>query len=130
MCHAQKRPRFPASQNLRLIPVARAQVKWLTCPHVFHDLLDVPWLVLVSWRVVWLNAVIILEANALVHGLDSLLIVLVGVSLWVVAPDPLGKLWSSTTRVELDLLPVRLLEKLSIGEAELLGAGVADEARN
>ena len=53
---------------------------------------------------------------------------LVSVDLWVVVPDPAGVLGLRETRVKLDLGLVGDLKELGVGEAHLLGAGVADEA--
>jgi len=44
------------------------------------------------------------------------------------APDPFGQLGGCAAGVELHLFPVRVLEELGVREAQLLGAGVADEA--
>lgn len=112
---------------VRLLPVTRAQFHWPTRTHVIHDLLDTPGLVLVALGVVGLELVLILHVDALFETLCALLVVLVCVRLGIVAPYPLGQLRGGTTRVKLDLVPVGVLEELGIGEAEFLGAGVADE---
>jgi hypothetical protein len=44
-----------------------------------------------------------------------------------VAPHPLGQLGRGAAGVELDLVPVGVLKELGVGEAEFLGARVADE---
>lgn len=56
------------------------------------------------------------------------MVVLICVGLRVVRPNPLGQLWCSAAWVELDLVPVGVLEKFGVREAKLLRAGVADEA--
>ena len=43
-------------------------------------------------------------------------------------PDPFGELGGGATWVEFDFVPVCVLEEFGVGEAEFLGAGVADEA--
>lgn len=42
-------------------------------------------------------------------------------------PDPFGELGCGAARVELDFVPVGVLEELGVREAEFLGAGVSDE---
>lgn len=111
-----------------LLPVTSSKINRLTRPHVIHDLLDAPRLVLVALGVVGLELVFILHVNALLQRLRALLVVLVYVGLRVVRPNPLGELGSGTARVKLDLVPVGVLEEFGVGEAELLGAGVTDEA--
>jgi hypothetical protein len=49
--------------------------------------------------------------------------------LGIVAPDPLGELGGSKAGVELDFLPVGVLEELCVAEAEFLCARVTDETR-
>lgn len=44
------------------------------------------------------------------------------------APDPFGQLGLRAARIKLDLVPVCVLQEFSVGEAELLGAGIANEA--
>jgi len=108
------------------VPVAWSKVDRDVIAHAVHDPVNGPRLVLVAWRVVRWDARLV-EANVLVHGLDVLGVVLVGVWFRVVLPHPLRVLRLRATRVELDLGPVGVLKELGIGEANLLGAGVADE---
>lgn len=46
-------------------PVSRAQVNRLALPHVIHDLLNVPRLILVARRIVWRDTVVVFEWNTL-----------------------------------------------------------------
>jgi hypothetical protein len=45
-----------------------------------------------------------------------------------VRPHPLGQFRSSAAWVELDFVPVGVLEKFGVGEAEFLSTRIADEA--
>jgi CelD/BcsL family acetyltransferase involved in cellulose biosynthesis len=45
-----------------------------------------------------------------------------------VAPDPFGELGLRAAGVELDFVPVSVLEEFGVGEAEFLGARVSDES--
>jgi hypothetical protein len=109
------------------LPVSRPKINRLTSPHIVHNLLDAPGLVLVARRVVGLERSLVLHVDALLHALGALVVVLICVCLRVVRPHPLGQLGLRAARVELDFVPVGVLEKLGVGEAEFLGAGVADE---
>jgi len=111
-----------------LFPVTSSKINRHARPHVVHDLLNAPWLVFVALRVVRLKFVFILHVNALLQRLRTLLVVLIYVGLGVVRPNPFGQFGSSATGIKLDLVPVGVLEKFSVGEAELLGTGVADKA--
>lgn len=117
-----------ATTTTRLIPVTGTKVKGLTSPHVIHDILNVPGLVLVTRWVVWWHALVLIEANVLLHTVNNSVEVLVDVVLGIVAPNPAGHLGLSTARVELDLLPVGLLEELGVAETQLLGASITDES--
>jgi hypothetical protein len=44
-----------------------------------------------------------------------------------VRPDPLGKLRSGTARIQLDLVPVGILQEFGVGEPKLLRTRVADK---
>ena len=44
------------------------------------------------------------------------------------APDPLGEFGLRAARVEFDFVPVGVLKEFGVGEAEFLGAGIADES--
>lgn len=110
-----------------LVPVTSTEVDWLAGTHVLHDLLNVPWLVLVAWWVVWRELVLVLHLDALLLRLNGEVVVLVDILLWVVAPDPLWQTWGGTARVELYFLPVGVLEELGVGETKLLSACVTDE---
>jgi hypothetical protein len=59
--------------------------------------------------------------------LYRLCVIFISVSLRVVRPDPFREFGSGATRVELDFVPVGVLQEFGVGEAQLLGAGVADE---
>lgn len=115
------------SRSKRLVPVTRSQFNRHPLPHAVHNLINRPRLPLVAWREVGRNSALV-EADALLHRLDVLGVVLVGVDLWVVVPDPARVLGLCETRVELDFAPVGFLQELGVGEAHFLGAGVADEA--
>lgn len=111
----------------RLLPLSRPKVNRNALVHAVHDIINGPRLILVSRREVgWY--VRFVKLDALVHVVDILLVVLISIWFGVVAPDPFGELGLCTSRIEFDLVPVRLLEKLCVGEAELLSAGVSDEA--
>jgi hypothetical protein len=121
---------YPESTNLassNLIPVTRPQLNGNLPAHAVHDLVNRPRLPLVTRRVVGRDSALV-EADALLHRLDVLGVVLVGVDLWVVVPDPARVLGLRQARVQLDLGPVGFLQQFGVGEAHLLGAGVADEA--
>jgi hypothetical protein len=45
-----------------------------------------------------------------------------------VAPDPFREFGLCAAGIELDFVPVGVLEEFSVGEAELLSAGIADES--
>lgn len=113
---------------MRLVPVAPTKVNGPAIPHVIHDVFNVPGLVFVAWRVIWWDALLLVEWNTLVHGLDALLVIVVRILLRVVAEDPAWQLRGRTARINLDLVPVGVLEEFSVGEAELLRASVSDEA--
>jgi len=74
----------------RLFPVTSSEINRHARPHVIHDLLNAPRLVLVALGVVGLKLVFILHVDALLQRLRTLLVVLVYVSLRVVRPNPLG----------------------------------------
>lgn len=118
---------FLSHASSYLIPVTRAQVHADTLPHAVHNVVNAPWLPLIARREVGLDPGLV-EWNALLHRLHVFGVVLVGVHLWVVVPDPARVLGLRQTRVELDLGPVGFLQELGVGETELLGAGVAEEA--
>ena len=113
--------------SIYLVPVTRSQLNRHSPAHAVHDLINRPRLPLVARRIVGWDSTLV-EADALLHRLDVLGVVLVSVDLWVVVPDPAGVLGLRETRVELDLGPVGDLEELGVGETHLLGAGIADEA--
>lgn len=110
-----------------LLPVTGAELDRLALVHIFHDLVDAPWLVLVSRRVVGWDRVVLVDRDVLLHSLNILLIILVCEDLRIVAPDPLRQLRRRFSRVKLDFLPVSLLQKLCIGETQLLRARIPDE---
>lgn len=114
--------------NNTLIPVARAKLERLACSHVVHDLLNVPWLVAVAGGVVGGHTLVVFESDVLLHAVDNVVVVLVGVVFGVVAPDPAWELGGCAAGVQLDLFPVGFLEELGVAEAELLSTGVADES--
>jgi len=106
----------------RLVPVTGAKLDGPAVSHGVHNLVDVPWLVTVTRRVVRRDTLVILVSNTLLHAVNNVVVVGVHVVLGVVTPDPLGELGSSHARIELDLLPVGVLEELCVTEAELLCA--------
>lgn len=110
-----------------LLPVTRPQINRLARPHIFHDLLDAPWLVSVTLGIIRLKARLVLHLNTLLDAGHSLLIVLVRVGLGVVRPHPFGKFGCGAARIQFNLVPVGVLEKFGVGEPELLGARVSDE---
>ena len=60
--------------------------------------------------------------------LNTLLMIVVRVSLSIVLPDPFRQARRGFARVDLNLGPVGLLEQLGVGEADFLGAGCAGES--
>jgi hypothetical protein len=120
--------RHPSSitRLIYLVPVTRAKLNRNALAHSIHDSIDRPLLPLVARREVRRDSRLV-EADTLLHRLDVLGVVLVGVDLWVVVPNPAGVLGLCETGVELHLGPVGDLEELGVGEAHFLGAGVADE---
>lgn len=55
------------------------------------------------------------------------MVVFVGKPLSIVLPNPLGKSRGRLARIDLDLIPISLLQKLGVGKADLLRAGRAGE---
>jgi hypothetical protein len=117
------RAKAPAREHAHsLLPIPGSQINGLTGAHVVHNLLDAPGLVLVAPGVVGLERIFIFHVDTFLHAFCALGVVLVGVGFWVVAPNPLGKLGLRTAGIELDFVPVGVLEKFSVGKAELLCA--------
>jgi hypothetical protein len=105
------------THSLLSLPVSGAQVEGLAGTHVVHDLLDAPGLVLVALGVIGLEGLFVFHVDALLQALGALGVVLVRIGFWVVAPHPLGKLGLRTARIELDFVPVSVLEKFGVGKA-------------
>jgi hypothetical protein len=120
---------FVMSLRDRLIPVTGTELDRSALSHGIHNLVNVPWLVTVARGVVGRYALVVLVSDTLLHAIDNVVVVGVHVVLGIVAPDPLGELGGSETGVELDFLPVGVLEELCVAEAELLCARVTDETR-
>lgn len=57
------------------------------------------------------------------------MVVVVGKPLSIVLPNPLRQARGRFSRIDLDLVPVGLLQQLGIGEANLLRAGCAGEPK-
>ena len=56
------------------------------------------------------------------------MVVFVGMLLGIVLPDPFWEFGGGFAGIYIDLVPVGLLQEFGVCEADLLGAGVADEA--
>lgn len=56
------------------------------------------------------------------------MVVVVGKPLGIVLPNPLRESRGRLARIDLDLIPVGLLQELGVGEANLLRAGCAGES--
>ena len=111
-----------------LLPIASTEITGLVSPHIFHDLLDVPGLVLVTLRIIWFVAIFVSHVDTLLDAFGGLVVVLVCICLWVMRPYPFWQFRGSATWVQLHLVPVGVLEKFGIGETELLRTRIADEA--
>ena len=111
------------------LPITSSQINRLSSPHILHDVFDTPRLEFVSLGVVRLKRIFVLHVHTLLQALGALGVVFVCVSFRVVGPDPFGKFGCGAARVELDFVPVGVLEEFGVGEAELLGAGIADESK-
>jgi len=123
------RPTPPcAAVSMALLPVPRAKINRFACPHIFHDLLNTPRLVRIALGIIRLKCILVLHVDALHHARRTLLVIFVRVCFGIVAPHPFGQLGLRAARVELDFGPVRVLQEFGVGEAELLCAGIANEA--
>ena len=110
------------------LPVPWTQINGLSGPHILHDILNTPGLVLVPARIVRLKRILIPHVHALLQTLCRFLVVFVRVGFRVVRPDPFGQFRGCTAGVELDFVPVGVLQELGVGEAEFLGTGVSNES--
>lgn len=106
----------------RLEPLSSPQINLPPLLQIRHDLIDAPRLKFVPLRIVWWDALIIFHPDAFLKTLDNLLVILVREALRVVFPNPLGQAWRRLARIDFHLRPVGLLEKLGVGETDLLGA--------
>jgi hypothetical protein len=111
-----------------LLPISRTKINRLASAHILHNLLNAPGLILVTLGVVGLERSLVCHVDALLQALGAQSVVFVGVGFGVVRPHPFGELGCGAARVELDFVPVGVLEEFGVGEAELLGARIADEA--
>jgi len=110
-----------------LIPISRSQIHTNPLPHTIHNMINIPRLPLIPRRIVGLDPGLI-KGNTFLHRLHVLGVVLVGVHLWVMVPDPARVLGLREAWVQLHFAPVGFLQELGVGEADFLGAGVAEEA--
>lgn len=118
------------AQTQHLVPVPTTQIKLLRFFHVRHDIVNAPRLELISRRVVGRQIFSIAQVLcAVLDGLHTLLVVLICVDFGVMLEYPGWQLGLSTTRIELDLAPVGVLEKFGVGEAELLSARCTHETK-
>jgi hypothetical protein len=111
-----------------LLPISWTKVNRLASAHILHNILNAPGLVLIALGIVWLESSLICHVDTLLQALGAESVVLIGVGFGIVRPHPLGELGCGAARVELDFVPVGVLQKFGVGEAEFLSAGVADEA--
>lgn len=110
-----------------LLPITSSQFSGLSSPHIFHDLLDAPRFIFVSLGIIRLEARLVFHLDALLHAGDCLFVILVRVRFRIVRPNPLGELGCCAARVELDFVPVCVLEQFRVGESKFLSARVTDE---
>jgi hypothetical protein len=113
-----------------LLPIARSEVNRFASPHVLHDVLNAPGLVLVALGIVGLEGILVFHVYTLLQALSAFCVVLIRIRFGVVRPHPFGKFGCSAAWVELDFVPISVLEKFSVGETELLGARITNEAVN
>lgn len=92
-----------------LIPVALSKINRYAMAHILHNLLNRPRLIFVARREVR-GDITLVKGNALVHRLDILGVVLIRVDLRVMLPHPLRVLGLSSARVDLDLIPIGVLQ--------------------
>lgn len=112
-----------------LLPVTRTKINSIASSHVIHNLLDAPGLILVALWIIGFKLVFIPHVDALAEGLGALIVVFIRIGFRVMGPHPLGQFGGCTPGVDLDLVPVGVLEQLGIGEAEFLRARIANEAK-
>ena len=92
-----------------LIPITLSKINRYTMTHILHNLLNRPRLILVARREIWWDITLV-KRNALVHRLDILGVILIRVDLRVMLPHPLRVLGLSSARVDLDLVPIGVLQ--------------------
>lgn len=109
-------------------PISSPQINLLPFVEILHDVVNAPGLILVSLRIVRRNTVVVFDPESILHCFDALLVVLMREGLSIVLPDPLRQARRRLSRVNLDLCPISLLEKLCVGESDLLSAGGASES--
>jgi hypothetical protein len=78
------------SSHADLLPISRTEIDWLPRPHVLHDVLDAPGLVLVSLGVIWLKCIFVFHVDAFLQALCAQGVILIRIGFGIVRPYPLG----------------------------------------